>query len=109
MSFKSVMGGILQGAGSVLSFIPGVGPLLGTSIIAAGQNLSAKAKGADVVASAAATLAAQQKAAIAANNAAANSLATTSIFDWIQKNMLIVAIAIGAVFILIVKPFKRRR
>ena len=108
MSFKSVMGGILNVAGSVLSFIPVVGPIVGAGVSAVGQGLS-KSASLDAVAAGAAQVAANQKAALAMNNAAANSLTTSSIFDWIQNNLAIVALGVGAVVIFVFKPFKHRR
>jgi hypothetical protein len=111
-NFKEILGDIFIGAGTVLSLIPGVGPLIGAPIAAAGVGIRGTSS-IDSVSNAASQTAAQlvnTSQTIAATTAAASGksvINVTGILNWIQSNIVLV-LGIIAGIIFLPKLLKRR-
>ncbi|MGD0340267.1 MAG: hypothetical protein ABSA76_00965 [Bacteroidales bacterium] len=108
--FSQNIGKILMGAGTVLSIIPAVGPLIGAPVIAAGAAMSANANGTqDTVTASANNLLAAISGANASSSAVNTSLTMSGITTWIKNNMLLVLAVAGGIILFVFKPFKHKR
>lgn len=94
----------LTGLGTVLSLVPGVGPLIGAPLIVAGQAINIKTAGTiDKVSQAGAQLATTLNSVAAMQSSQQNpglTIGTDSVITFIKDNFLIIIIAIAAIFVL---------
>lgn len=104
---KKILKGIMIGGGTVLSFIPGVGPIVGGTLMAAGLaiNTPGQSSGIDTVSNAAGILNTALGVSQGASYGAATATNTQGLTAWISRNMLIV----GAVIFGIILLFRRKK
>ena len=108
--FKNIIGDICKGAGTVLSFIPGIGPLVGPAVMSVGGALTSGRTGSiDNITVATNQLVASQQAATDMLNAGTGSLGLSGISTWIRNNIVIVlAGSAAAALVYLVISNKRR-
>lgn len=105
--FGKLIKGLLLGAGTVLSVIPG-GVAIGAPLIVAGAAINTKTAGSqDVLSVYAGGLINQVSGAASMQSAANRAAFWDNAMDWISKNMMIVLIAAGALLFMLFR--KKRR
>jgi hypothetical protein len=104
---KKILKGIMIGGGTVLSFIPAIGPIVGGTMMAAGIAIKTSNgnSGIDQVSNAAGTLNAALGIASGASQGASAAISTNNIMAWISRNMLIVIAFIVGLFLI----FRRKK
>jgi len=109
-----ILGDVVVGAGTVLSLIPGIGPLIGAPVASVGVGLiKANTSSTDPVSNAAAQTAAQLTNTSQLINATSTAAAGGSVINvsgiitWIKSNLVLV-IGIIAGIIFLPKLLKRR-
>lgn len=103
------IGNIVKGAGSILSFIPGVGQLVGPAVMSAGGALQAKQTGTiDIVTTATNQLVKSQAVANNMTSAGIATLSASPLTTWIKNNLLIVFGIIVVVGYFLLKRKHRR-
>jgi hypothetical protein len=103
------IGNIVKGAGSILSFIPAIGPLVGPAVMVAGGALQAKKTGTmDIVTAATNQLVQSQAIANNMTGAGAATLSASPLTTWIKNNLMIVlGIVVIAGYFLLKRKHRR--
>jgi hypothetical protein len=103
---KKILKGIMIGGGTVLSFIPAVGPIVGGTLMAAGIALKTnKNSGIDEISNAAGTLNAALGIAQGASVGASGAITGNNIRVWISRYWLILIAAVVGLFLI----FRRKK
>jgi ABC-type transport system substrate-binding protein len=119
---KGVAGTVLKIGGSVLSLVPGIGPLAGGALIAASKIIDGvktvatgvtvltknPPKTIDPITAAANNVVAAQSVASNMLSAGTISLTFDGIFTWIKNNLIIVLVGAGVLFF-VLNPFRKGR
>lgn len=107
IDFKKLGRGLLIGAGSVLSIIPAVGPVVGAGLITAGLAIDTGSKSADKVSNAASNLVAAYNTAgaMTATASGANVINVNTTIELLKKYGVYIVGGIVLLFFL----FKKRR
>lgn len=107
--FSSIAHWSLIGLGSILSIFPG-GAAVGAPLMVAGAAIPTKNSGTqDVVSTYATNLQNGINTAEKLQTVNSGSYATNAVAGFLQQNMILVLAVLGAVILIIFKPFKRRR
>jgi hypothetical protein len=107
--FSNFLKWVLIGGGTVLSLIPGIGPLVGAGILTAGLSVKTDSgTSADVVSVYGANLNTAIETSNAMMTGANVNTFLNNIITFIQKNFVVILVAVGALVVL-PKLLKRRR
>jgi hypothetical protein len=114
MSLWGTIGNIVKGAGTILSMVPVIGPLVGGAITSVGGAILANNTGTiDVVTAASNATIANLKVSNAMLSAGASQTSANTLMggvaSFVQNNLLIIILAVGAVWYFFFRGKKRKK